>query len=96
MVVARPSHGPMLMDAVSRLEQYQIRIFLQDKGGNLLKNAVKIHLNNEKPISDLLTSQQELDADKNIPTNAKPRHNISQNNATPTSDLLTCEQKLAA
>eukprot|EP00957_Ditylum_brightwellii_P033533 2541429-Ditylum_brightwellii.AAC.1 len=56
----------------------------------LQKNSVKIHLNKEKPISDLLTSQQELNADKSSPTDSKPRHNISQNNEKPTSDLLTC------
>eukprot|EP00957_Ditylum_brightwellii_P109766 8372272-Ditylum_brightwellii.AAC.1 len=83
-------------DTVSMLEQYQLRIVLQDKVKKLQKKSVKMHLNKENPISDLLTSQEELDADKSIPTNAKPRHNINQNNEKPPSDLFTCQQELAA
>eukprot|EP00957_Ditylum_brightwellii_P175513 13362943-Ditylum_brightwellii.AAC.1 len=83
-------------DAVSGLQQYHLRIILQGKGGKLQKKSAKIHLNKEKMISDLLISQQELDADKSIPTDAEPKHNINQINEKPTSDQLTIQQELDA
>eukprot|EP00957_Ditylum_brightwellii_P153500 11683010-Ditylum_brightwellii.AAC.1 len=62
----------------------------------MLKKSVKIHLKKEKLTSDLLISKEELDADKSIPTNAKPRHNINQNNEKLTSDLFISQEELAA
>eukprot|EP00957_Ditylum_brightwellii_P124082 9458318-Ditylum_brightwellii.AAC.1 len=59
------------------------------------KNPVKIHLKKEQLTSDLHTSQEELAAEKSIPTDAKPRHNINQKNEKLTSDLHTSQEELA-
>eukprot|EP00957_Ditylum_brightwellii_P099582 7585377-Ditylum_brightwellii.AAC.1 len=60
------------------------------------KKSVKIHLNEEQLTPDLHTSQEELAADKSIPTDATPRHTIIQKNDKLTSDLHTSQEELAA